>query len=120
MTNKSRGVRAAYWIEQFCVIPAGPEKGQRVKLSQEQRDTVIAIYEGSEAVPVSGPLAAYLALLHVCGPEALLGKGAVPFETDLFTVWGATGPALKEVLRRERDQIVCGELGTCYPPKAAA
>ena len=50
---------------------------------------------------MSGPLAAYLALLHTCGPEAKF-KAEPPtrLETDIFTLWAATGPDLKAVLKR--------------------
>ncbi len=67
---------------------------------------------------INPPLTAYLALLHICGPEAL-GKTPPPqFAADIFTVWGATGPRLREVLRRDGGRIVCPELGTLYPAAA--
>ena len=58
---------------------------------------------GSEAVTATGPLAAYLALLHTCGPEALQREFQPKVEADIFTVWNAT---------------VCPELGTKYPAAA--
>jgi hypothetical protein len=76
------------------------------------------VYDETEAVPVAGTLAAYLALLHVCGPEALQKKFRPELNADLFSVWGATGPRLKEVLRREGGRIVCPQLGTRYPTAA--
>lgn len=44
---------------------------------------------GNEAVPVTGPLAAYLALLHVCGPEALEREFVPEIDADIFSVWNA-------------------------------
>ena len=121
MANKSRGASAVTWIERYCVVPSGPERGQHVRLSQAQRETVRRIYDGpqgSEAAAVSGPLAAYLALLHTCGPEALQQDFRPAVAADIFTVWGATGPDLREVLKRDRDHIVCPELGTRWPAAA--
>jgi hypothetical protein len=123
MANTSRGTRAVRWIERFCVVPGGPERGQHVRLSPVQRETVRRIYDGpqgSEAVPTTGPLAAYLALMHVCGPEALQQDFRPAVAADIFTVWNATGPDLREVLRLEHGQITCPEIGTRYPNPAAA
>jgi hypothetical protein len=117
----SRGNRAVQWIETYCVVPGGPEKGQHVRLSSEQRATVRQIYDnpdGPQAAPVTGNLAAYLALLHVCGPEALQHEFRPAVSADVFTVWGATGPGLREVLKRDGDGVVCPELRTRYPVAA--
>ncbi len=70
-----------------------------------------------QAVPVSGPLAAYIALLHVCGPEAV-GDAAAFVESDLFSVWGAAGPELRAVLKREGERVIYPELGTRWPTAA--
>jgi hypothetical protein len=68
--------------------------------------------------PITTPLAAYLALLHVCGPEAVQHDFRPAIAPDLFTVWGAVGPKLREVLKRDGERIVCPELGTGYPAAA--
>jgi hypothetical protein len=39
-------------------------------------------------------------------------------EHDTFTVWGAAGPRLREVLKRDGERIVCPQLGTGYPAAA--
>jgi hypothetical protein len=71
MRSPTRGDRAIDWIEKYCLYPAGPERGQRVRLSQHQREIIRTIYDhpaGRQPRPISSqPLAAYLALLHVCG-----------------------------------------------------
>ena len=37
---KTSGKKAANWIEQFCVAPAGVSKGQRVVLTIEHKETL--------------------------------------------------------------------------------
>ena len=120
MSASSRGDRAISWVEEYCLYPNGPERGQHVKLSQVQKHTVRQIYDhGALVGSATGTLAAYLALMHVCGPESVVGGRQQPGPAaDILTIWNATGPALKEVLRRDGEHIVCLELGTCYPAKA--
>jgi len=92
-----------------------------VHLTPAQRDIVRQIYDGSdgiEAAPITGPLAAYLALLHVCGPEALHKEFRPELSADIFTVWGAVGADLRAVLRREGGRIICTQLGTEWPAAA--
>jgi hypothetical protein len=122
--HKSRAERARTWIEHFCIVPSGPERGQYVRLTRQQRDTLTAIYdEGRDdaASDVSGPLAAYLLLLHLCGPEAIQQEQSFrpAVGSDLFTLWNAVGPDLCAVLKRDGPRIVCPELGTAFPPTAA-
>jgi hypothetical protein len=117
-----RGDRNARWIEAYCLVPHGPDKGERVVLTQAQRETVHMIYDnpgGPHDVPLTGSLAAYLALLHICGPEALQKDFRPGVAPDIFTVWGSVGPDLRPVLRRGGEHIVCPELGTRYPAAAA-
>jgi hypothetical protein len=116
--KQTRGGRAIRWIEAYCLVPSGLDRGQHVRLTPAQRDIVREIYDnrnGSHgAPPVTGTLAAYLALLHVCGPEALQKEFRPELSPDIFTVWGAVGPDLRAVLKRDGRHIVCAELGTSY------
>jgi hypothetical protein len=116
----TRADRAITWIENFCVLPSGVERGQHVRLTQQQRDTIREIYDDPDTAPpdVGLPLSAFLALLHTCGPEALLHDIEPPRAADVFTTWAATGPDLKAVLKRDGDHIVCPELGTKFPSAA--
>jgi hypothetical protein len=115
----TRGDRAIRWIEKYCVQPHGPERGQCVRLTPAQRDTVRRFYSDRARQPdISGPLAAYLALLHVCGPEALQRDFVPQVAADIFTTWSATSPELKAVLKRDGDAIVCPQLKTRYPAAA--
>ena len=70
--------------------------------------------------PLTGSLAAYLALLHTCGPEALQKEFRPHVDVDSWTVWrAATSEVLQRVLKREGEAVVCPRLGTRYPPAAA-
>jgi len=124
MIHKSRADRAITWIEAYCIVPSGPQRGEYVRLTRQQRDTLTAIYDRGEeptASDVSGPLVAYLLLLHLCGPEAIQEPQNFrpPVGSDLFTLWNAVGPDLRAVLKRDGPRIVCPELGTVFPPTAA-
>src|SRR5262245_38321457 len=119
--RQSRGVRAASWIETYCLFPSGPDRGQHVRLTQAQRETVRQIYDdphGPQDVPVTGSLAAYLALLHICEPEALQHDFRPDVVPDIFTVLNSVGPDLRAVLRRDGACVFCTELGTKYPMAA--
>ena len=110
----TRGDRDVRWIEAFCLYPSGSQRGQQVRLTPTQSDIVHQIYNGLQNVTVTGPLAAYLALLHLCGPE--WGRNPPPeINVDVFTIWNATGPELRAVLKRDSEGIACPELGTRYP-----
>jgi hypothetical protein len=41
----TRGQEAIRWIEMHCVFPDGPRRGERVVLTQEERDLVRRIYD---------------------------------------------------------------------------
>ncbi len=117
----TRGERATRWIERYCVQPHGPERGQHVRLTPAARDIVRKVYDDPDGPQpdIGGPLAAYLALLHTCGPEALQQEFLPKVEADIFTAWSATSPDLKAVLSRTGDAIVCPKLNTRYPAAAA-
>jgi hypothetical protein len=118
----TRGDRNAHWIEKYCLYPTGPDKGKRVTLTPTQRAVVHAIYDypnGPHQLPATGPLAAYLALLHVCGPEGTQRDFRPDVSADIFTVWGAVSPELRRVLELDGGTILCPALGTRYPPVAA-
>jgi hypothetical protein len=118
---RTRAERNILWIETFCVVPSGFDKGQRVKLTPQQRATIRKLYDddGDAAPPpISGPLAAYVALLHVCGPEALRKSIRPQASVDIFTLWNATGPDLKSVVKLDGEGVACPELRTRYPVAA--
>jgi hypothetical protein len=75
----------------------------------EERALIIAAYEGDSDEPITGALAAYLALFHVCGPAAKSPEDYRHPElaADVFSIWAAAGPRARAVLRREGEHIVC-------------
>lgn len=119
MHKQTRGQRNVAWIETFCRVPAGPNRGEHVKLSATQREMVCKLYDHGEVEPVTGHLAAYIALLHTCGPEAVArGNALPPVDVDTFTTWSATSERLRDVLKREGETITCPELRTRFPRAA--
>ena len=67
----TRGDKAIHWIENFCVVPFGINKGQHVWLTTEQKETVRAVFDSDKSPKIPGPLAAYLALFLIAGPRDL-------------------------------------------------
>lgn len=132
---KSRGTINIEWIQTYCRIPEGPDVGCIVKLRKWQKDEIKKIYDnpaGTRRAIISfgrknakSTLAAFLLLLHLCGPErrhnsqlfssaqsrdqaalifALAAK-IVRMSPDLFDVI---------IIRDTAKQLFCPELGTLY------
>lgn len=120
---RTRGQRAACWIEDFCLVPSGFRKGDRATLSLAQRDTIMRNLDHPDGQlhpePVAEPLAAFLVLYGLAGPEAPGSRSPPPFASDLFSVWAAAGPQLRAVLRRRGAEVACPELGTTWKSTAA-
>jgi hypothetical protein len=116
---KTRGDECIRWIEKYCVYPNGPGRGRYVRLTEVERDELRRIYNNPNGISadasISGLLAAYVALFHVCGPVAPDHAPSPWLDTNHFTVWSATGPELRDVLTHEGERIVCPQLGTRYP-----
>lgn len=111
------------WIESYCLIPFGPHRGERACLKVAQRAMVHEIYDapGSplDLTVDDRELAAWLALLHTCGPQAPGNKPPpVKLSVDIFTIWAAVGPDARPVLRRDGEAITCPALGTRFPRAA--
>jgi phage terminase large subunit-like protein len=133
--KETRAARNIRWIEEFCRVPEGRLVGQPVKLREWQRLELRRIYDnpnGTRRGIISfgrkngkTALAAFLLLLHLCGPEARqnsqlysaaqsrdqaailfnLAAKCVRFSPDLSSVI---------VIRDTVKQLFCGELGTLY------
>ena len=115
------GQKAAHWIEDYCIVPHGFNKGQLVVLTTEQKEIVLKVFD-TDKVPaeIAAPLSPYLALLALAGPRALADRlTGIELNADVFTTWAAVGPDLKSVLRIDAGVIVCQELRTQFPPVAA-
>jgi hypothetical protein len=119
--QETRAQRNIRWIEKHCRIPTGPDKGRYVHLSRAQKELLFKSYDapdGPQPLSVDDPeLAAYVALLHICSPEATINPDILPqIDVDTFSVWNAAdSPELREVLQRKGEHIVCPALGTRYP-----
>jgi hypothetical protein len=98
MITLTRGDRICLWIERFCVDPGN---GRSVRLSIPDSMALRRAYNDDDwsKLPVDGPLAPYLALLHLCGPAALQ-PNPPPIKVDPWSVWRAAGDRTREVLRR--------------------
>jgi hypothetical protein len=114
-----KAIRAIRWIEKYCTSPDTPDGERRpVRLSEAEEAEIWKLYINDGLVfgaPISGPLASYLALLHVCGPEALSGGPLPPVEVDPWTVWRAASPDLRRILKRDGAAIVSPRLAKRYP-----
>lgn len=131
MTAKSkirltRSERAAMWIQEFCRVPSGAHKGDRVRLTRAQKQTLADIYDHDDAprtVTVDNDMGAFIALLHTVGPEAPQGGSpdTLPaVSTDPWSLWSAVGPKLQDYITRDgAGAIYCTGLGTRYPRRAA-
>jgi hypothetical protein len=119
--KNNRGAVNLRWIEEYCLYPFGPDQGKRVKLTMVEQHLVRHVYDSFPQQPqVTGPLAGYLTLLHLCGVEGRQTDYRPTFDVDVWTIWNAAGPELKEVLQREGANIICPALGTRFPVSAAA
>lgn len=133
--GETRAERNIKWIETYCRVPEGRDVGKPVKLRSWQRDELRKIYDNSavtrRAIVSFGrkngktALAAFLCLLHLCGPEARANsqlfsaaqsrdQAAILFSLAAKTV--RMSPELNAVVtvRDTAKQLYCGELGTLY------
>src|SRR5215204_4895821 len=132
---KTRGDRNIKWIEDLCRIPEGKFVGQAVILREWQRDEVRKIYDnphGTRRAIISfgrknakTTLAAFLLLLHLCGPEyrsnsslysAAQSRDQAAILFNLAAKIVRMSPALKNVvtIRESGKQLHCPGLGTLY------
>lgn len=121
------------WIEEYCSIPEGRDVGKPVKLRAWQRKEIERIYGSPtrRAIISFGrkngktALAAFLLLLHLCGPEAKpnsqLYSAAQSREqaSILFNLAAKCvrmSPDLHSVIiiRDTAKELVCAEIGTKY------
>lgn len=132
LTRAERNIR---WIETYCRVPEGRLVGQNVKLRPWQKDELRKIYDnphGTRRAIVSfgrkngkTALAAFLCLLHLCGPEAKANSQLFSAAQSrdqagiLFSLAAKTvrmSPDLNAVMtiRDTAKQLECQELGTLY------
>lgn len=136
----TRGERNILWIETHCRIPEGKDVGKAVRLREWQKVEIRKIYDnpaGTRRAIVSfgrknakTTLAAFLLLLHTCGPEARPNsqlnsaaqskdQAAILFKLAAKVV--RLSPTLNAVIviRDTVKELLCPELGTLYKALSA-
>jgi phage terminase large subunit-like protein len=131
----TRGERNAQWIEKWCKVPEGSHVGRPVKLRGWQRDEIKRIYDNPARTRIAilsfgrkngkTALAAFLLLVHLCGPEArpnsqLFSAAQSREQAAILFALAAKiirmSPELGEhvTIRDNAKQLHCPELGTLY------
>jgi phage terminase large subunit-like protein len=131
-TRADRNIR---WIEKHCRIPEGRDVGQKVRLREWQRAEIRKIYDnphGTRRAIVSfgrknakTTLAAFLLLLHLCGPEARANSqlySAAQSRDQASILFGLAAKIVRMsaellayiTIRDTAKQLFCPELGTLY------
>lgn len=129
----TRGDRNAEWIESHCRIPDGKLVGQPVKLTRAQKRWIKRIYDTPTRTFILSmarknaktATAAFLLLLHLCGPEARPNSqlySAAQSREQAAVLFGYASkvvrmsPDLSEyvLIRESAKQLACVELGTVY------
>lgn len=128
------------WIEEHCRIPEGKDVGKPVRLRSWQKDDIRKIYDnpaGTRMAIISfakknakTSMAAFLVLLHLCGPEAKPNtqipstaqskdQAAVLFKlaAKIVRLSPTLSPAI--VIRDTMKELACPELGTLYKALSA-
>jgi phage terminase large subunit-like protein len=133
--GRTRGGRAIKWIEEYCVVPEGRLVGQPVKLRPWQKREIRRIYDnpaGTRRAILSfgrkngkTALAAFLLLLHLCGPEARPNSqmySAAQSRAQAALTFGLAAKIVRQswrldevvIVRDNAKELVCLELGTMY------
>ena len=129
----SRGARNIAWVEEYCRIPEGRFVGQPVKLTGHQKRWLRLIYDSPTRLFILSmarknaktALAAFLTLLHLCGPEARANsqlysaaqsrdQAAILFKLAAKIVRMSPDLAAVVTVRDSAKQLFCQELGTLY------
>jgi phage terminase large subunit-like protein len=136
----TRGERNIRWIESYCRIPEGKDVGKPVRLRDWQKRDIRKIYD-NPAGTRRGILsfgrknaktteAAFLLLLHTCGPEARVNsqlnsaaqskeQAAILFKLAAKIVRMSPDLASVIVVRDTVKELFCPELGTLYKALSA-
>jgi phage terminase large subunit-like protein len=131
----SRAQSNILWIETHCRVPEGKDIGKPVRLREWQKSDLRKIYDnphGTRTAIISfakkngkTSLAAFLLLLHLCGPEAVPNsqipstgqsrdQAAVIFDLAAKVVRMSPDLNAALIIRDTAKQILCPELGTVY------
>jgi phage terminase large subunit-like protein len=129
----TRSEENARWIEQYCRIPEGKFVGKPVRLTVKQRRWLARIYDTPTRLFILSmgrkgaktTFAAFLLLLHLCGPEAVRNghlfsdamsrdQAAILFALAAKIVRMSPDLANAVQIRDTAKQLLCPELGTIY------
>lgn len=132
-STPTRGEAICAWIHEFCRVPEGALVGQPVELRPWQRDIICGIYDTPtrRAIVSFGrkngktALAAFLLLVHLCGPEAkansqLYSAAQSREQASILFALAAKvvrmSPDLNQyvTVRDTAKELLCHELGTKY------
>jgi len=132
-TKRPRGERNCDWIETHCRVPEGRLVGRPVKLCAFQREVICDAYDTPTRRGIVSfgrknaktTLAAFLLLLHLCGPEAQPNsqlysaaqsreQAAVLFALAAKMVRMSPDLNACVAIRDTAKQLFCPELGTLY------
>lgn len=137
---ETRAERNIAWIERYCRIPEGKDVGQPVRLRDWQKREIRKIYDnpkGTRRAIISfgrknakTTLAAFLLLLHTCGPEARPSsqlnsaaqskdQAAILFKLAAKVVRMSPDLNAVVVIRDTIKELYCPELGTLYKALSA-
>ena len=134
----TRGERNAAWVESFCRVPEGRDRGKAVRLRDWQVAEFRRLYDSPTRTFIVSfgrkngktALIAFIVLLHLCGPEAELGSevvsGARSRDQAAMVFRYASkcvrmNPDLNEIIR-VRDtakELDCQDLQTTYKALSA-
>ncbi len=129
----SRAERNIDWIIRYCVVPEGKLVGQPVELRQWQKDLIREIYgtPTRRAIISFGrkngktAFAAFLLLLHLCGPEAKANSqlfSAAQSREQAAVLFGLAAKCVRMspdlsavvIIRDTAKELLCQEIGTKY------
>lgn len=138
--SETRADRNIKWIEYHCRVPEGKDVGKPIRLRDWQKSDLRKIYDnpaGTRTAILSfgkknakTSMAAFLVLLHLCGPEAKPNsqlpstaqskeQAAVLFKlaAKIVRMSATLEPSL--IIRDTIKEIYCPELGTIYKSLSA-
>jgi phage terminase large subunit-like protein len=134
----TRGDRNISWIETYCHVPEGKHAGKPVELTPKQKKWIRRIYDTPTRTFILSmgrknaktALAAFLLLLHTCGPEAKPNsqlysgaqsrdQAAILFELAAKVVRMSPDLSAVVTIRDTLKELLCPELGTLYKALSA-
>ena len=129
----SRAERNIRWIEEFCSVPEGRLVGQPVRLREWQKVEIRKIYGTPTRRAIISfarkngktALAAFLLLLHLCGPEARPNSqlySAAQSREQAAVLFGLAAKCVRMspdlnavvIIRDTAKELLCAEIGTKY------